>query len=174
MYSSHSRTSSTSSTSTGSTCSNKSFSPTSKPMANGMHVESSLHHTNYVNRENEKNRLNGSNYNASTLPRLHQKSSDNLAGNGWSVGGADQIDNKTNKENDHSESLYGTIRPHAKAQPNDVFTYKTLNGSVIRSVHPPGKGIATNYKVFLKLIVCFIYMFHCVFFVHDLKYMFVQ
>lgn len=37
------------------------------------------------------------------------------------------------------------------------FTYKTLNGDVIRSVHPPGKGNMVNYKVsdiFRGLFVC--------------------
>lgn len=29
----------------------------------------------------------------------------------------------------------------------NVFTYKTINGGIIRSVHPPGKGNSACYKV---------------------------
>lgn len=35
------------------------------------------------------------------------------------------------------------------------FKYKTLNGDVIRSVHPPGRGNTVNYKVILVLLFFF-------------------
>lgn len=47
-----------------------------------------------------------------------------------------------------TELIYGTIRPHTKKKPHDEFSYRTLDGSIIRSVHPPGKGKSSQYKVF--------------------------
>lgn len=46
------------------------------------------------------------------------------------------------------ESIYGTIRPHNKKRADDEFNYKTLSGSVIKSVFPPGKASPGSYKVF--------------------------
>lgn len=57
------------------------------------------------------------------------------------------------------DSIYGTIRPHTKKKPNDEFNYKTLNGSVIRSVHPPGKGNANRYKVSYFWLIVFLFCF---------------
>lgn len=55
---------------------------------------------------------------------------------------------ETNNNNKNSDALYGRIR---QSNENVVgvenFTYKTLNGDVIRSVYPPGKGNSVNYKV---------------------------
>lgn len=45
-------------------------------------------------------------------------------------------------------SIYGKIR---SINDDDEFTYRTLNGGVIRSVHPPGKGNSTSYKVSTSL-----------------------
>lgn len=42
------------------------------------------------------------------------------------------------------------------------FAYKTLNGDVIRSVHPPGKGKAINYKVSV-LCSCIICFYYCIY-----------
>lgn len=69
------------------------------------------------------------------------------------------IDKKSDASNSDTEthkvdSIYGSIRPQPdKGQTNgsandpNGFTYKTLNGGVIRSVHPPGKGNSCTYKV---------------------------
>lgn len=49
---------------------------------------------------------------------------------------------------DKTDSLYGSIRTTNEPISNaENFTYKTLNGDMIRSVHPPGKGNSVNYKV---------------------------
>lgn len=48
-------------------------------------------------------------------------------------------------ERDASEPIHGTIRAQKNIQTED-FSYKTLNGDIIRSVHPPGKG-SVSYKV---------------------------
>lgn len=39
----------------------------------------------------------------------------------------------------------------------DDFKYKTLNGDIIRSVHPPGRGNTVNYKV-IFILFCFIFL----------------
>lgn len=44
-----------------------------------------------------------------------------------------------------NESIYGSIRPISGNV--EDFTYKTMNGGIIRSVHPPGKGNSASYKV---------------------------
>lgn len=52
--------------------------------------------------------------------------------------------------NGNVESIYGNCNQSLLLDENGVgdgFTYKTLNGDVIRSVHPPGKGSSFNYKV---------------------------
>ncbi|XP_031618535.1 PDZ and LIM domain protein Zasp isoform X7 [Contarinia nasturtii] len=59
----------------------------------------------------------------------------------------DQTVNETNgKSND---SIYGTIKQFNNEQMigGEHFAYKTLNGDVIRSVQPPGKGKPINYKI---------------------------
>lgn len=58
-----------------------------------------------------------------------------------------------------SESIYGSIRPINNNNNNsnnngDEFTYKTINGGIIRSVHPPGKGNSANYKVRALISLC--------------------
>lgn len=46
-----------------------------------------------------------------------------------------------------SESNYRSMQqPYCNGN-KDAFSYKTLSGGVIRSVHPPGKGSVVNYKV---------------------------
>lgn len=89
----------------------------------------------------------------------------------------DGVDTKANE----SHSIYGTLRPLAEHSKNDKltaprigddkenesqtdgatdknvdgmpnFVYKTMDGSVVRSVHPPGKGNSTTYKVSLLLM----------------------
>lgn len=52
--------------------------------------------------------------------------------------------------NKFPSSIDQTIDTNGKTEPincGETFAYKTLNGDVIRSVHPPGKGKAHNYKV---------------------------
>lgn len=57
----------------------------------------------------------------------------------------------SDKENDSrpSSSLYGNINKSEalKKVSGESFQYRTMNGSVIRSVVPPGKGIKVDYKV---------------------------
>lgn len=43
------------------------------------------------------------------------------------------------KENEHINNNGNSF--------NENFMYKTLNGGIVRSVHPPGKGSNTIYKV---------------------------
>lgn len=43
------------------------------------------------------------------------------------------------KENEHFNNNGNSLNEH--------FIYKTLNGGIVRSVHPPGKGSTTTYKV---------------------------
>lgn len=46
------------------------------------------------------------------------------------------------------ESIYGTIRNvDDKGKENEDVIYRTMDGGVIRSVHPPGKGKGTKYQV---------------------------
>lgn len=56
--------------------------------------------------------------------------------------------------NGNSETIYDNGNHHEHQSNNDEniiagdgFSYKTLNGDMIRSVHPPGKGSSANYKV---------------------------
>lgn len=57
----------------------------------------------------------------------------------------------SDKENDSrpSSSLYGNINKSEAPRKvsGESFQYRTMNGSVIRSVVPPGKGIKVDYKV---------------------------
>lgn len=63
----------------------------------------------------------------------------------------------SDKENDSrpSSSLYGNINKSEaqKKGSGDGFQYRTINGNVIRSVIPPGKGIMVAYKV--STFTCF-------------------
>lgn len=56
---------------------------------------------------------------------------------------------KNELDGNDTELIYGTIRPHTKKKPHDEFSYRTLDGSIIRSVHPPSKGKSSQYKVFV-------------------------
>lgn len=49
------------------------------------------------------------------------------------------------KENEHCNNNGNSF--------NENFIYKTLNGGIVRSVHPPGKGSATTYKVRFAYII---------------------
>lgn len=70
-----------------------------------------------------------------------------------------------------TESIYGSIRP-IRNQDGDEFTYKTLNGGVIRSVHPPGKGNSSSYKVNACALHLMIYLFIRYFCIHLLRILF--
>lgn len=66
---------------------------------------------------------------------------------------------KNELDGNDTELIYGTIRPHTKKKPHDEFSYRTLDGSIIRSVHPPGKGKSSQYKVFvLNIYFLFLYL----------------
>lgn len=110
-------------------------------------VNEHLHSTNNINENHHHNANNGG-------------GGGNGTGYNIDVNGIDQMDDgavspthQTAKIDDDKliadeydmgkgESIYGSIRPFG-----DEFAYKTLNGSVIRSVHPPGKGNSSSYKV---------------------------
>lgn len=53
---------------------------------------------------------------------------------------------KTNANKENQGKAYGNENTDAN---NETFVYKTINGSVVRSVHPPGKGNSATYKVSL-------------------------
>lgn len=67
----------------------------------------------------------------------------------------------SDKENDSrpSSSLHGNINnSESQKVPGESFQYRTLNGRVIKSVIPPGKGIKVDYKVSrftCSLFMCF-------------------
>lgn len=64
----------------------------------------------------------------------------------------DQMVHETTNGKSMTDSIYGTIKQQSNEQNNcgENFAYKTLNGDVIRSVHPPGKGKPINYKVSVR------------------------
>lgn len=58
------------------------------------------------------------------------------------------IDQTVHETNGKTDPIYGSIKTtDEQFVGGESFAYKTLNGDVIRSVHPPGKGKAINYKV---------------------------
>lgn len=67
--------------------------------------------------------------------------------------------------NGKTDSIYGIIKQtDEQISLTDIgcaenFAYKTLNGDVIRSVHPPGKGKAINYKVSTALLQAFFHLY---------------
>lgn len=70
----------------------------------------------------------------------------------------------SDKENDSrpSSSLHGNINKNdtQKKVPGESFQYRTINGSVIKSVVPPGKGFKVDYKV--SSFTCFLHLsFFC-------------
>lgn len=110
--------------------------------------------------ENEKNVINASYHNNSTLPRYQSVLNAEIKGyfndNKSSI--LDDINTKEKSfvdgvsngklKNGNDESIYGTIRSmDEKDKENEDLIYRTLDGSVIRSVHPPGKGKGTKYQV---------------------------
>lgn len=69
--------------------------------------------------------------------------------------------------NGKTDSIYGIIKQtDEQIGCGENFAYKTLNGDVIRSVHPPGKGKSINYKVSTALLRAFffwiLYFIFCV------------
>lgn len=72
----------------------------------------------------------------------------------------------SDKENDSrpSSSLYGSIKPESQIKNiNENFQYKTLNGAVVKSVVPPGKGIKVDYYKVSDFLCCFMLFFHPIF-----------
>lgn len=64
----------------------------------------------------------------------------------------DQITNETKDLLDNVDSSHDFFElsndvKEGKSIHCDDFKYETLNGDVIRSVHPPGRGNTVNYKV---------------------------
>lgn len=90
-----------------------------------------------------------------TLPRYQIKLIESKAN-------VDENDNncfeKANGNHLIEDSVYGSILSTSKKKAGESgFEYKTLDGSVIKSVLPPGKGLTLNYKVgaFVVLFICF-------------------
>lgn len=72
----------------------------------------------------------------------------------------------SDKENDSrpSSSLYGSIKNESHIKNiNENFQYKTLNGAVVKSVVPPGKGIKVDYYKVSDFWCCFMLSFHAIF-----------
>lgn len=89
-----------------------------------------------------------------TLPRYQIKLIESKAN-------VDENDNNCfEKANLIEDSVYGSILSTSKKKAGENgFEYKTLDGSVIKSVLPPGKGLTLNYKVgaFFVLFVVFFF-----------------
>ncbi|KAJ6643042.1 PDZ and LIM domain protein Zasp [Pseudolycoriella hygida] len=107
--------------------------------------------------EIDKNVINASYHNSLTLPRYQSVFNAQIKGFfNNNVQKPIILDDKTYKDetfngkskNGYDESIYGTIRNmgEEEEESEDVI-YRTMDGSVIRSVHPPGKGKGTNYKL---------------------------
>ncbi len=113
--------------------------------------------------EIDKNVINASYHNNSTLPRYQSVFNAEIKGyfndNGQKSSILDDINAKEKAfvdgdgfngkmKNGNDESIYGTIRNvDEKDKENEDLIYRTMDGGVIRSVHPPGKGKGTKYQV---------------------------
>lgn len=112
--------------------------------------------------EIDKNVINASYHNNSTLPRYQSVFNAEIKGyfndnmqksnilddlNAKDKSFVDGVFN-ANPKNGKDESIYGTIRNmDEKDKENEDIIYRTMDGGVIRSVHPPGKGKGTVYQV---------------------------
>lgn len=130
---------------------------TSPSLRNGFHIKQNsfenekndFNHNNLVSKHNGINKT-------MTLPRYQVKLIESKLN-------VDENDNncfeKLNGNNLIEDSVYGSILSTSKKKAAEKgFEYKTLDGSVIKSVLPPGKGLMLNYKVgaffVLLIFVC--------------------
>lgn len=60
-----------------------------------------------------------------------------------------------------SESNYGSMQQPQCNGNKDAFSYKTLSGGFVRSVHPPGKGSVVNYKVDIISYIYILFEYVC-------------
>ncbi|XP_037046737.1 PDZ and LIM domain protein Zasp isoform X2 [Bradysia coprophila] len=111
--------------------------------------------------EIDKNVINASYHNNSTLPRYQSVFNAEIKGyyndNNQKSSILDDINAKemaivdggfNGKTSGHDESIYGTIRnTDEKGKESEDVIYRTMDGGVIRSVHPPGKGKGTKYQL---------------------------
>lgn len=110
--------------------------------------------------ENDKNVINASYHNNLTLPRYQSVFNAEIKGyfndNNQKSSVLDDTKDETfvdgvlngKLKNGNNESIYGTIRSmDDKDKENEDVIYRTMDGGVIRSVHPPGKGKGTKYQV---------------------------
>lgn len=112
--------------------------------------------------EIDKNVINASYHNNSTLPRYQSVLNAEIKGYfNDNVQKSSILDDINTKEktfvdgvfngkmkNGNDESIYGTIRSmDEKDKENEDIIYRTMDGGVFRSVHPPGKGKGTKYEV---------------------------
>lgn len=112
--------------------------------------------------EIDKNVINASYHNNSTLPRYQSVFNTEIKGyfndNDQKSSILDDINTKEKTyedgvfngklKNGNGESPYGTIRSmDGKDKENEDIICRTIDGGVIRSVHPPGKGKGTKYQV---------------------------
>lgn len=128
---------------------------TSPSSRNGCHIKQSSfeNEKNDFNHNNLVNKYNGINK-TMTLPRYQVKLIESKLN-------VDENDNNCFEKingNLIEDSVYGSILSTSKKKASENgFEYKTLDGSVIKSVLPPGKGLTLNYKVG-ALFVLFIYV----------------
>lgn len=131
-------------------------------LINGLHLHNQNGHKINNNNNNEHDDF-GSDNDQTDLSDLHHESS--IAYSKL----ATTIDQTVHDTNGKIDSIYGAIKQtDEQIVCGENFAYKTLNGDVIRSVHPPGKGKATNYKA--SIVCCF--SFGILYFVSRLYYCF--
>lgn len=171
MLPNHSRTSSSASSFgssyVSSTDSNKASPSTVSPVHSRQGSQNSTTSNLSVNyRQNvdeiDKNAINASYHNNPTIPRYQSVFNAEIKGyfnnNDLKSNILDDINAKEKSfvdgnfngkvKNGNDESIYGTIRNiDERDKENDDVIYRTMDGGVIRSVHPPGKGKGTKYQV---------------------------
>lgn len=171
MLPNHSRTSSSASSFgssyVSSTDSNKASPSTVSPVHSRQGSQNSTTSNLSINfRQNadeiDKNVINASYHNNSTLPRYQSVLNTEIKGYfNDNVQKSSILDDINTKEktfvdgvfngkmkNGNDESIYGTIRSmDEKDKENEDIIYRTMDGGVFRSVHPPGKGKGTKYEV---------------------------
>lgn len=156
-------TNSTNSNKTTPTQSNKSSpvhsregSLTTSPSSRNGHIKQSSfeHDKNEFNHNNLVNKYNGINNNKTmTLPRYQIK----LIESKINVDENDNCFEKSNGNQLIEDSVYGSILNTSKKKGENGFEYKTFDGSVIKSVLPPGKGLTLNYKVGAFFVLFFFF-----------------
>lgn len=115
------------------------------------------HHNQNGNKHNDNNNNNehedGSDNDQIDFNDMHHESS--ITCNKLAT-----IDQTVHEINDKpTDSIYIIKQSIEQIGCGENFAYKTLNGDVIRSVHPPGKGKPINYKVSVGLDCCHCFIF---------------